>query len=101
MWSLDKFRLYTEGHKIKLVTDHRPLQYIFENTESKSKLVRWALRLQTYDLEISYIKGKENVVADALSRLPVQLPSAPIDEDAFDFEHAMPELLQTSNLCHS
>lgn len=45
VWGLEKFRLYTEGHPIHLYTDHKPLQYIFENPDSKPKLVRWALRL--------------------------------------------------------
>ena len=62
------FHIYTEGFKIKLATDHRPLEYIWKNTESKPKLVRWALRLsaaQQHDLEIEYVEGKANVVADA------------------------------------
>ena len=45
VWGLDKFRLYTEGYPIHLYTDHKPLQYIFDNPDSKPKLVRWALRL--------------------------------------------------------
>jgi hypothetical protein len=43
IWGLDKFRLYTEGHKIILHTDHKPLQYIWDNPTSAGKLVRWAL----------------------------------------------------------
>lgn len=36
--------------------------------------MRWRLRLEEYEYEIDYKKGKENVVADALSRLhPVQI----------------------------
>ncbi|KAE9265394.1 hypothetical protein PR003_g32470, partial [Phytophthora rubi] len=33
---------------------------------------RWALQLQEYDFEIVYHPGKDNVVADALSRAPVR-----------------------------
>jgi tRNA A-37 threonylcarbamoyl transferase component Bud32 len=32
------------------------------------KLVRWRLRLQEYDFTVEHIPGKENVVADTLSR---------------------------------
>ena len=32
------------------------------------RLVRWMLILQEYDLTIEYCKGKENIVADVLSR---------------------------------
>ena len=58
VWALDKFRLYTEGHQIILATDHRPLRFIFENPQSKPKLIRWALQLQGYDLKLEYIEGK-------------------------------------------
>ncbi len=93
---LEKFRLYTEGHPITLYTDHKPLQYIFENPDSKPKLVRWALRLQQYDLTIEYIKGKANVVADAASRLPVGSPSAPMDDEVFELGHDLPQGLARS-----
>ena len=90
VWALDKFRLWTEGHKIVLVTDHRPLQYIWQNPNNQAKLIRWALRLQTYDMDLSYITGKENVLADASSRFPGPDQSPPRDEDAFDIPHPLP-----------
>lgn len=36
------------------------------------RLMRWSLFLQAYDLDIRHIKGTENVIADALSRAPLQ-----------------------------
>ena len=33
------------------------------------RLVRWSLTLQEYNLDIRHIKDKDNVMADALSRI--------------------------------
>ena len=39
--------------------------------EPNSKLVRWRLKLEEYDYEIIYKKGKYNTNADALSRIQI------------------------------
>ncbi|XP_021732734.1 uncharacterized protein LOC110699553 [Chenopodium quinoa] len=44
-------------------------KYLFGKKESKPRLIRWVLELQTFDLKIRDKKGAENVVADHLSRL--------------------------------
>lgn len=36
------------------------------------RLARWALKLQAYKFTISHRKGKENVLPDALSRIPTE-----------------------------
>lgn len=34
---------------------------------------KWVSKLQVYDFDIEYVKGKNNVVANALSRRPTTL----------------------------
>ena len=34
-----------------------------------AKLDRWAMLLQEYDIKFIHIKGKDNILADAISRL--------------------------------
>lgn len=67
VWAVKYFRPYLYGRKFKLFTDHQPLTYSLTNTNNK--LVRWKLALEEFDYEIIYKPGKQNIVADALSRI--------------------------------
>ena len=84
IWSLERFRYMIEGCEIHLVTDHRPLEFIFAVLSAKPKLMRWALRLQSFNLKIHYVTGKANVLADAASRLPMSDFEEPSGEAAFE-----------------
>ena len=50
-------------------TDHATLQWLSSAQFSNCKLERWALSLQEYSFAVEQVKGKNNVVADCLSRL--------------------------------
>ena len=56
------------GQKFELYSDHRSLQYIFTQPNLDAQQCRWTEFLFEYDFYVHYIEGKENVVADALSR---------------------------------
>lgn len=49
-------------------TDHNPLIFINQMWNSNNRLMRWALFLQAFNIEVRHIRGSENVLADALSR---------------------------------
>jgi len=69
VWAVKHFRPYLYGKKFKILTDHKPLIYLFNFTNPTSRLTKFRLQLEEYDFYVEYIKGKENVVADALSRI--------------------------------
>ena len=69
VWAVRRFQKYLYGKEFILETDHQPLAYIDRTKMSNSRLMRWALFLQNYKFTIRSIKGRENVVADFLSRL--------------------------------
>lgn len=54
---------------VEVFTDHNPLVFLAKLRKKNAKLLRWSLLLQEYDLRINHIRGKDNVVADALSRV--------------------------------
>lgn len=70
VYCCNKFRQYLIGHKIIVLTDHHALTFMRTCRLTNGRLTRWALALQEFDLEIQHISGKENIVADTLTRYP-------------------------------
>ena len=50
-----------------LQTDHDNLTKVYSS--GSAKVLRWKLRMQEYNYTISYLKGEDNDIADAFSRL--------------------------------
>lgn len=71
VWSVKYFRPYLYGRKFIVKTDHRPLLYLFNMSDPSSRLTKFRLCLEEYDFQVEYIKGKDNVLADALSRIVI------------------------------
>ena len=57
-----------DGRRFELRTDHYGLKYLFDQPTLNARQARWLEFLCEFDFEINHIKGKENKVADALSR---------------------------------
>ena len=52
--------------------------------------MRWSLLLQKFDIEVEYISGKANVLAEFKSRMPLKQLKGMIDSDAFDLSREVP-----------
>ncbi|GJR09717.1 putative reverse transcriptase domain-containing protein [Tanacetum coccineum] len=68
VFALKIWRHYLYGSKCTVFTDHKSLQHILDQKELNIRQRRWLELLSDYDCDIRYHSGKENVVADALSR---------------------------------
>jgi hypothetical protein len=68
MHAVELWRPYLLGQRFQIKTDHQSLKYFLEQRISSQEQQKWVTKLFGYDYEIIYKKGKENVVADALSR---------------------------------
>ncbi|XP_066946149.1 uncharacterized protein [Macrobrachium rosenbergii] len=68
--AINHFSVYlsSTGTPIKIMTDHNPLTFINRYKNKNQRLMRWSIMLQEWNLQFSHIPGRDNVVADALSR---------------------------------
>ena len=64
--TLKEFKNILLGQQIRVYTDHKNLTYKQFNTD---RVLRWRLILEEFSPELVYIKGQNNIIADALSRL--------------------------------
>lgn len=71
VWAVQHFRPYLFGRKFEILTDHRPLVYLFGMRDPSSRLLKFRLKLEDFDFTIRYVKGTDNVTADALSRIVI------------------------------
>ena len=75
VFCMEKFHPYLYGRPIHVESDHKPLEAIFKKPiqASPKRLQSMLLRLQRYDLTVTYKRGKEMYLADTLSRayLPI------------------------------
>ncbi|MCO5550731.1 hypothetical protein L7F22_004222 [Adiantum nelumboides] len=80
--ALKLWRHYLLSRKFQLVTDHKSLKWIFTQPNLNMRQRRWIELLQEYDFDIKYRPGKDNVVADGLSRKSflnaISIPNNPI-----------------------
>ena len=81
MHALAKFRQYLVGNMFRVRTDHNSLGFFLEQKQLQERQQKWISKIQAYDFDIEYVRGKNNVVADALSRRPATLSLMSLDTD--------------------
>jgi hypothetical protein len=68
-WACERFHVFLFGKTFVLLTDHKPLEFIF-SAKSKpcARVERWVLRMQSYNYVVRHIPGAK-LIADPLSGL--------------------------------
>ena len=60
--------------------DNNPLTYIFSSANLDAAEQRWGAQLASYNFALEYQKGKDNTMADFLSRLDDHLPPGEVQD---------------------
>jgi hypothetical protein len=71
LWlAMQHFEVYLSPTKypILVYTDHNPLTFLHRMKNKNQRILRWCLTLQEFNMTVKHIKGKDNVIADTLSR---------------------------------
>ena len=82
VFACERFDQYVYGKSVTVESDHKPLEQIGTKPfhEIPKRLQRMYLRLQKYDVKITYRKGSQLFIADTLSR--AYLPETQVDHNA-------------------
>lgn len=80
--AFENWRPELEGSSVpvKILTDHRGLEYFQTKRTLTRRQARWAEKLSEFNFMITYRDGKSNVKADALTRQAGSIPTDPEDE---------------------
>ena len=85
MRATTRWRPYLIGRRFQIKTDHKSLKYFLERKISSPEQQKRVIKLLGFDYEITYKKGKENVLADVLSQLPEQVEVSAVSRPTSDF----------------
>lgn len=89
------FQYFVEGRQFVVYTDHKPLTHAFQQKSDKAspRQLRHLDLIGQFTTDIRHISGKENVVADALSRVnEISMPCTIDYEELAKAQETDPEL---------
>ncbi|KAE9273797.1 hypothetical protein PR003_g29794, partial [Phytophthora rubi] len=86
-YALIKFRAYLLGEQTFAVyTDHASLRTAMKSPQLSQRMARWLSFFAEYNFVVHYKPGKNNILADALSRRPDYDPRAVLGRQVIDDE---------------
>ena len=80
-WAImEQFREYLQYRPFTVLTDNNPLTYVLMTPNLDALGHRWVAALASYNMTIRYLKGSDNKMADALSRIETRLDPDTVTE---------------------
>ena len=86
VYSINKFRHYITSFETFIHTDHSSIKFLINKPITNGRITRWLLLLQEFNVTIIDRLGKENLVAEFLSRINHGGEMSPMNND-FPYEH--------------
>lgn len=91
---VNKFRHYITGYPIVLYTNHSAIKYLANKPVINSRVTIWLILFEEFDITIKDRPGKENPVANFISRMPKPVDTSVV-EDQFLDEHLFAITIKT------
>ena len=84
--TVKKSTFYITGHDITLRSDHLPLNKFLKQVTLNNTVNNWAMEIESFKIKFIHIAGKDNILADMLSRLIDIDPDVELQPELKDYE---------------
>ena len=84
--TVKKSTFYITGHDVTLRSDHLPLNKFLKQMTVNNTVNNWAMEIESFKIKFIYIAGKDNILADTLSRLIDIDPDVELQPELKDYK---------------
>ena len=84
--TIKKSTFYITGHDVTLGSDHLPLNKFLKQMTLNNTVNNWAMEIESFKIKFVHIAGKDNILADTLSRLIDIDPDVELQPELKDYE---------------
>ena len=84
--TVKKSTFYLTGQEITLRSDHLPLKKFLNHKTLNNTVDNWAVEIKSFKIKFLHISGKDNILADTLSRLIDIDPDVVQESELKDYE---------------
>ena len=84
--TVKKSTFYLTGQEITLRSDHLPLKRFLNHKTLNNTVDNWAVEIESFKVNFIHIAGKDNILADTLSKLIDINPDVVLEPELKDYE---------------
>ena len=103
--SVKKSTFYLTGHEITLRSNHLPLKKFLRKMTLNQIVNNWSTEIESFNINFVHISGKDNVLADTLSRLidtdPDLKQQSELEDHEFSSKYCFETAPKSERICSS